>query len=182
MGKLAEISSDPNESIPELLRQVLSEVLDQYLRLKDQLVSIERQLNTIANESSIGQRLQSIPGVGVITACYIISWVGDGTQFKNGRELAAWIGLVPRQYSTGGKNTLLGISKRGNGGLRRCLIHGARSAIQWKLKEGHEWSGWIINLLSKKPKTVAVVAMANKMARIIWAVLVKNGNYKANMT
>ena len=121
-----------------------------------------------------------------MTACYVLAWIGDGKQFRSGREFAAWIGLVPKQHSTGGKTCLLGISKRGNGGLRKFLIHGSRSAIQWKAKEDHAWSGWIKELLARKPKTVAVVAMANKLARIIWAVLTKEQLYsmsaaKSNM-
>ncbi len=175
--KVTELYTDPETPIPPLLRRVLSEVVDQYLRLNEQIESLMVELESIAAGNEATKRLMSIPGVGVITACYILAWVGDGKQFKSGREFAAWIGLVPRQYGTGGVTRLLGISKRGNGGLREYLIHGARSAIQWKLKENHSWSKWISDLIQRKPKTVAVVAMANKMARIVWAVLTKETNY-----
>lgn len=140
---------------------------------------MEREIAAINSQNDNCRRLQSIPGVGLITSSFIEAWAGSGNQFKCARDFAAWAGLVPKQHSTGGKNNLLGISKRGNQTLRKYLIHGARSVIQWKLEENHAWSPWIKKLLCSKKKTVAVVAMANKLARIIWAVLTKEQNYAA---
>ncbi len=181
MKTLSGISADLEYNIPMTLRFVLNEICEQYRSIQEQVQRMENQLKQLVDASEAGKRLLSIPGVGIMTAGYVLAWVGNGKQFKSGREFSAWTGLVPRQYSTGGKTTLLGISKRGNNGLRKLLIHGARSAIQWKLEAGHSWSGWMKELLARKPKAVAIVAMANKLARIIWAVLVGEQPYKVKV-
>lgn len=178
MGKLGKMVSDPESPIPVMMRQVLNEVHTQYKSLQEQIERLEALLGAVAKSNETMRRIMSIPGIGVMTACSVVAWAGDGKQFVSAREFAAWIGLVPRQYSTGGKTKLLGISKRGNSHLRHCLIHGARSAIQWKVDVPSAWSGWVKNLLARKPKTVAIVAMANKLARILWAVLTGNDGYQ----
>ena len=147
--------------------------LDRRIRAFDsEFVGFVRQ-----NEDA--SRLVTIPGVGPLIASALIAAIGDGETFESGRDLAAWLGLTPRQATTGGKPKLLGISKRGDRYLRKMLIHGARSAMasvaKYKTPLGH----WLNGLLARAHKNVAVVALANKLARIIWAVLRHNEAFVA---
>lgn len=179
ISTVADMTEDAEINLPEALRLALFRLVERYKAVNIEISELERDITAINSQSDNCRRMQSIPGVGLITSSFIEAWAGSGTQFKSARDFAAWAGLVPKQHSTGGKSNLLGISKRGNNTLRKYLIHGARSVIQWKLEEDHAWSPWIKKLLSIKRKTVAVVAMANKLARIIWAVLTKEQNYAA---
>ena len=138
------------------------------------------KINAIAKADEDTQRLQQIPGVGPITATAIISAVGDGKQFKCGRDLAAWLGLTPKQHSSGGKERLLGISKRGDAYLRTLLIHGARSVLRVSAKKTDSLNCWLQNVCDRRNKNIAAVALANKNARIIWAILTKKTNYQMN--
>ena len=118
-----------------------------------------------------GRRLATIPGVGVITATALVATIGDGAQFRSGRQLSAWLGLVPRQHSSGGKDRLGRISKRGDGYIRRLLVHGARSVLRWRRAKPGTGPGWTDRLLARRPTNVVLVAMANKTARVAWALL-----------
>jgi transposase len=126
------------------------------------------------------QRLQTIPGIGPVTATALVAAIGQATQFKNGRQLAAWLGLVPREHSTGGKPRLLGISKRGNVYLRTWLIHGARATLRWVEMKHDDRSRWLKALIGRRGKHRAAVALANKNARIAWALLVHNQEYRVS--
>lgn len=126
------------------------------------------------------QRLLAIPGVRPLIATALVAAVADGTGFKRGRDLAAWLGLVPRQHSTGGKSRLLGMSKRGNSHLRRLFIHGARSA-SLHMKRDDGLGPWLDQLDMRTHKNVAVVALANKIVRISWAVLARQEEYRQPM-
>ena len=179
ISAVAALTEDAEVNLPHALRFALFRLVERYKTVDKEISELEREIAAINNQNDNCRRLQSIPGVGLITSSFIEAWAGSGSQFKCARDFAAWAGLVPKQHSTGGKSNLLGISKRGNQTLRKYLIHGARSVIQWKLEENHAWSPWIKKLLCSKKKTVAVVAMANKLARIIWAVLTKEQNYAA---
>jgi transposase len=179
IGTVADMTEDAEINLPEALRLALFRLVERYKAVDKEISELERDITAINSQNENCKRLQSIPGVGLITSSFIEAWAGSATQFKSARDFAAWAGLVPKQHTTGGVSNLLGISKRGNNTLRKYLIHGARSVIQWKLEEEHAWSPWIKKLLSSKKKTVAVVAMANKLARIIWAVLTKEQNYAA---
>jgi transposase len=179
ISAVAALTEDAEVNLPHALRFALFRLVERYKTVDKEISELEREIAAINNQNDNCRRLQSIPGVGLITSSFIEAWAGSGSQFKCARDFAAWAGLVPKQHSTGGKSNLLGISKRGNQTLRKYLIHGARSVIQWKLEENHAWSPWIKKLLCNKKKTVAVVAMANKLARIIWAVLTKEQNYAA---
>src|SRR3546814_8878451 len=121
----------------------------------------------------MSRRLEQIPGIVPITATAMVASVGDARSFKSGRELAAWLGLVPRQHSSGGKPTLLGMSKRGDVYLRTLLIHGARSLAYSVMRKASPDS-WLYKLMNRRNQNVAVVAQANKTARIVWAVLFHN--------
>ena len=118
-----------------------------------------------------GAGLATIPGVGVITATALVATIGDGAQFRSGRQLSAWLGLVPRQHSSGGKDRLGRISKRGDGYIRRLLVHGARSVLRWRRAKPGTRPGWSDQLLARRPTNVVLVAMANKTTRVAWALL-----------
>ena len=153
-------------------------------RLKEMGRQVDRtgetnQLWHLDNEAS--RRLEAIPGIGPITASAIVATVGNAAEFKNGRQLAAWLGLVPKQNSSGGKQTLLGISKRGDTYLRTLLIHGARSVIRFAENKAKPES-WLRKLMARRNKNVAAVALANKNARIIWALLAKGKTYQHDYT
>ena len=117
------------------------------------------------------RKLPSIPGIGVLNATALVAAVGDAAVFRRGRDLAAWLGLVPRQHTTGGKPKLLGITKRGNTYLRVLFIHGARAALPWLAQAQTPLGAWLRGLLARAHRNVAVVALANKLARIAWATL-----------
>jgi transposase len=122
--------------------------------------------------------LQTIPGIGPISATAILAAISDSTQFKNGRQFAAWLGLVPREHSTGGKPRLLGISKRGDRYLRKLLVHGARATLRWVDSKQDDRSRWLKALIGRRSKNRAAVALANKNARIAWALLAHHQEYR----
>ena len=120
----------------------------------------------------------SIPGIGPVTATAVIAAIGNGAAFHKGREFAAWLGLTPREHSTGGQQRLLGISKRGNSYLRRLFVQCAHAVLQQRTKQSSGLSTWLAQLTSRTHSNVAAVALANKLARIAWAVLAKNESYR----
>jgi transposase len=131
------------------------------------------KIKTLATSNPAAKRLQQIPGIGPIIATALICAIGEGKQFQRGRDMAAWLGLTPRQHSSGGKDRLLGISKRGDAYLRTLLIHGARSVLKVAGKKDDPRSRWLQNLCSRRNKNIAAVALDNKNARIAWALLSK---------
>jgi transposase len=133
-----------------------------------------------ARQGSQSLKLEKIPGIGPLTATALVASVGDGKCFKNGRQFAAWLGLVPQQYSSGGKPTLLGISKRGDSYLRTLLIHGARTLVRHLKDKTDPTATWVMKLLQRRHANVATVALANKNARIVWALLVHNREFEAS--
>ena len=137
----------------------------------ERIAGQDNKLKQLVEQNEDAQLLKSIPGVGNLTASQCLADISDVGHFKNGRQLAAWIGLVPHQYSTGGKTTLLGISKRGNKALRTLFIHGARSILSRPEVAVAVFGEWILELRARKPFNVAVVALANKLVRIAWSVL-----------
>lgn len=141
------------------------------------MAELELQIKLWHRDNEASRKLEAIPGIGPITASAIVATVGNATEFKNGRQLAAWLGLVPKQHSSGGKQTLLGISKRGDTYLRALLIHGARAVIRFAENKA-EPESWLCKLMARRNKNVAAVALANKNARIIWALLAKGKIYE----
>jgi transposase len=123
----------------------------------------------------------AIAGIGPVTATAIVSAVGNGAEFRQGRSFAAWLGLVPGEYSTGGKQKLLGISKRGNGYLRKLLVHGARAILQCRHKQSPGLSAWLDQLVSRAHPNVVTIALANKMARMAWALLARGETYRPQL-
>lgn len=158
--------------------RVLLDGLQQDLMALDKRIGVlDKNIKTLARSNAEAKRLQQIPGIGPITATALVSSVGDGKQFKRGRDMAAWLGLTPRQHSSGGKDRLLGISKRGDAYLRTQLIHGARSVLKHIGQKDDPRSCWLQNICGRRNMNIAAVALANKNARIAWALLTKETDY-----
>jgi len=162
------------DRLPAVLIDTLREQFERIGQLDEQVAKIERRLRQWHKEDKASQRIGAIPGVGLLTATAAVATMGDAKAFKSGREFAAWLGLVPRQSGTGGRVKLLGISKRGDTYLRTLLILGARSV----LAHSKEPPQWVTNLAKRRPQNVVVVALANKMARTIWALLAHDRAYQ----
>ena len=179
LKSLLVIVRDASEKrqLPEPMLQSLQALVGQLSALQEQIGTLERNIHAQHRASEASRRLETIPGIGVIGATAISATVTDPTAFTSGREFAAWIGLVPRQHSTGGKQKLGGISKQGDRYLRRLLVVGATAVIQ-HARRHPEKHPWIMTLLAKMPAKKAAVALANKMARIAWAILAKGGTYR----
>lgn len=178
-GELPRILEDAENGLTPLFRELLFALYEDLIRLDTRIEELDRQVTAIAKEDDRSRRLMTIPGVGPLGATALLAAIGDINTFKNGRELAAWVGLVPRQHSTGGKERLLGISKRGDVYLRQLLIHGARAAIRTIEKKHDKRSRCAQNLLDRRNRNVAAVAMANKTVRTAYALLKNGGVYHA---
>lgn len=164
------------DSLPDLMQSHVARMSSRLSTLDAQIKELEREINAYALDSELCRTLQEVPGIGPLTASAIVACAGDVRTFSNGRQFAAWLGLVPRQHSSGGKRQLLGISKRGDTYLRSMLIHGARAIVR-TLNPKRSATLWLEGLLRRRHKNVVVVAMANKLARIAWALLAKGGRY-----
>jgi transposase len=160
------------------LRALLAQLTIELGQLAGRIAEMDHVIQQTATEHDGCRRMQAIPGVGPLTATAIVAAIGNGCAFAKGRDFAAWVGLVPRQYSTGGKQKLLGISKRGNPYLRTLFVLGARAVLQKRMHQSPGLSCWLQRLSSRKHGNVAVVALANKLARMAWAVLTKNEPYQ----
>ncbi len=172
VNELIAIIEDADDTrLPCLARQALGALVAQLRAIKTEVADLERQLRAWHRSHEASRRLATIPGVGMITATALVATIGDGSQFRSGRHLAAWLGLVPRQHSSGGKSRLGRISKHGDGYLRRLLVHGARAVLRWRRAGPEVRSPWIRGLLARRPTNVVLVAMANKTARIVWAMM-----------
>jgi transposase len=172
------VASEANELTPRA-RSIFRELYDELVEIEGKIAYIERKINQIFKASEPCQRLAQILGVGPLTSTALVAAVGDAHVFKNGRHMAAWLGLVPRQYSSGGKSRLLGISKRGDRYLRTLLIHGARSALRVMGHRGDGRSRWATEVARRRGANIATVALANKTARIAWAMLAHGQDYRS---
>jgi transposase len=175
---LIGVVKDRTSELPDLARRALQIILDQLAAVGQQIGDIERHIHAEHRSNEASQRLETIPGIGVIGATAIAATVPDPTVFKSGREFAAWVGLVPRQNSSGGKARLGSISKQGDRYLRRLLVVGATSVIRHARTHPRKHP-WLLQLLERRPAKVVAVALANKMARIAWAVLTRGETYRA---
>ena len=171
--------TEPTSAVPVLLRDPLLEQLQALRDATTRIVALEQQLVCWQRRQPECQRLMAIPGVGPLTATAVIASVADARQFRSARQFAAYLGLVPRQSGTGGRVQLLGISKRGDTYLRTLLIHGARSVLLSQSRRGRSVEPWLAALLQRRPRNVVAVALANKMARTIWALLAQNRTFDA---
>ena len=165
------LADDRRCAVPELLRGQLLTQLQGLRALTTRITELECQIGSWQRRESECRRIAAVPGVGKLTATAVIATVGDARAYRSGREFAAWLGIVPRQSGTGGRVKLLGISKRGDPYLRTLLIHGARTELARQSRANRQLDPWLKGLLSRRPKNVVIVALANKMARTIWALL-----------
>jgi len=177
--RVPDILEDASAELPGVFKALIQRLLDQLNTLDTQVSELDDQILAWHRTNPDSQKLQQIPGIGPITASALVASVGDVSQFNCARALSAWIGLVPRQHSTGGKERLLGISKRGDVYLRTLLIHGARSLI-CQAQAHPERYAWLNALIGRSNANIAAVALANKNARIAWALMAHDRAFTAN--
>jgi len=175
---LATLEAEHDKLTP-LSTELFGQLYDEFGAPEKRLTYYNEKIAAIGAAHPVCQRLGTILGIGPLTATALVAAASDASHFKNGRQFAAWIGLVPRQHSTGGKARLLGISKRGDVYLRTLLVHGARATLRWVRRKTDRRSQWIRALIERRGKNKAAVAVANKNARIVWALLITNQVYSA---
>jgi transposase len=180
---LLEVIADPEDTrLPPDARTSLHGLAVQFVSVDREIVAAERRIHAQHRSNPVSQRLETIPGIGPIIATAMAASVTDPAIFRSGRGLAAWIGLVPKQTSTGGKQRLGRISKQGDSYLRWLLVAGAMSVIRQAKRRGTSNLPWLDRLIANKPTKVAAVALANKMARIAWVLLMRGGTYRKPAT
>jgi transposase len=173
------IAAHDMPDIPALAAKVIADLAGQILDLQERLREIERELLAWHRSNDVAQRLATIPGVGTVCATALAASVTDANQFRSGRQFAAWLGLTPLQHSSGGKERLGRISKMGDKYLRRLLVVGMTSLVRRAKYKPETVDPWLADLLSRKPVRVVTVALANKAARVIWAIMARGGIYRA---
>jgi transposase len=176
---MPDILENAEANLSPKMRNLIDLLWGEWKTVEQQIEVLSDELERIASSDADCIRIRQIPGIGPIVATAIVAAIGNGAAFRKGREFAAWLGLVPKQYSTGGKARLLGISKRGNIYLRKILVHGARAAVLRIKRDRAPIGAWMNALESRAPRNVLIVAMANKLARIAWAVLSSGEEYRA---
>ena len=179
--RVPALIEDAQNELPGSFRLLIQRLLEHLKVLQQQVEEIEAQIKAWHRASEASQRLEKVPGIGPLTATALVASIGDAKSFDNGRQLAAWLGVVPRQHSSGGRPTLLGISKRGDAYLRTLLIHGARSVI-YRATQKANVDNWLVQLTTRRNKNIAAVAMANKTARTVWALLAHERQFNASYT
>ncbi|MFA6064128.1 MAG: IS110 family transposase [Gallionella sp.] len=179
--QMPEILEDGENGLPGTMRNLIDRLTENLKEMDRQVKELEAKIQLWHRENAASCKLAEIPGLGPITASAIVATVGDAREFKNGRQLAAWLGLVPKQHSSGGKQTLLGISKRGDTYLRTLMIHGARAVIRFAENKAKP-NVWLGKLMARRNKNIAAVALANKNARIVWALLANNRTFRPDYT
>ena len=176
--RLPEILEDGENGLSASARRLFADLHQQILQLDQQVSDYEITLQALYRASAQCKKLGQIPGIGPLTATAAVAMLGDGKAFEKARQVPAWLGIVPRQDSSGGKQKLLGISKRGDTYLRTLLIHGARAVVKAAAKKDDAQSRWINELVQRRNANIAAVAVANKNARTIWAILTRNEAYR----
>jgi transposase len=175
---LPTLVEDCEQNLSPRLRWLLDRLWQEWKQTELDIKNVTEEIERVGNEDECCRRLRQIPGFGPLVSTAMVAAIGNGAAFRRGRDLAAWLGVVPRQYSTGGKQKLFGMSKRGNIYLRRMLIHGAR-AVLFRIKYDTAGLGqWVRRLSQRAPRNKVVVAIANKLARIAWAVLSSGKDYR----
>jgi transposase len=176
---VASVLTEADERISGLLREILSEMNERLRVFEDRLKGYDRRIEGLARQDERATRLMAVPGVGPLTATALVAAVGNARQFRSGRELSAWLGLVPRQHSSGERVMLLGISKRGDRYLRTLLIHGARTTLRYVKRRRDLRSRWVARLSERRGPNIAAVALANKNTRVLWALLTRDETYRS---
>ncbi len=177
--KLVAYLEDPASPLPDEVRSILSLLAQTATRLEEKISLLDKEIMRRTRTDEVARRLMTIPGVGPITATAIAALAPPAASFRRGRDFAAWVGLTPLQKSTGGKQKLGATSKMGERTLRRLLIIGAAAAIHHAVRRGVPPTSWLGSMLARKPRMLVTVALANKTARIVWALLVKGEDYKS---
>jgi transposase len=177
-AQLPLVLADQGSELSALVRQLVHLLQDQLAQLQEAVAQLERQIRQWANQDEGAKRLQQIPGIGPISASALVASVADARQFKDGRQMSAWMGLVPRQHSSGGKSVLLGITKRGDKYLRTLLIHGARAVLKAYQRNPAKMPAHLAQLLQRKHPNVVCVALASRNARVAWAMLSRGQDYQ----
>lgn len=179
--KVPEILADADNGLSPRLRLLIQDLLEEWYQRDERAQRYKEELERVATTNPLCKLLLKLPGIGPINATLLVSHAGDAKHFKSGRHFSAYLGLVPKQHASGGKEQLDGISKHGNKHVRKQLVHGARSAYRSLLKnpEGSRLGRWVARMEGKHPNKI-IVALANKLARIVWAVLSKNATYQPN--
>lgn len=175
---LPEILEDAENGLPALAREVFADLYDRLQNLETRLGDYDRRVERLAREDASARALMQVEGIGPLTATAISASVGDARMFKNGRQFAAWLGLVPRQFSSGGKSRQGRITKRGDVYLRTLLVHGARAVMRYMVQREDAKSRWVAALKERRGFNKAVVALAAKNARVLWAILAKGTAYQ----
>lgn len=174
---LPGILADDGTRLLPRVRTLLEDLRQEWRELDGNIEGLNAEFAMTSRQDDSARRLTEIPGVGSLTATAVVAAIGKGEGFDSGRDFAAWLGLVPRQYTTGGKPRLLGISKRGNAYIRRLFIHGARAVIRRLAEKNTPLGQWVRGVLERRHPNIAVVALANKLARIAWTILSRDGHY-----
>jgi transposase len=173
------ILNDARHELSDRGRRLIAELYNEWMALEQWIAAVDREIQNVFRSSAACQRLAKIGGIGPLTSTALVAAVGDATEFRNGRHLAAWLGLVPRQHSSGGQQRLLGISKRGDCYLRSLFIHGARALLKVAGRRSDPIAGWATNVAARRGFNVATVAIANKNARIAWAMLARGEPFRS---
>ena len=176
--RLADAIEDGEKFLSAIVRDIGRIYLDQIALYSEKIAYLDKKLRVAATSDETTARLQTMPGIGPITAMAIEAFAPPMHSFRRGRDFAAWLGLVPRQKSTGGKQILGKTSKMGQRDIRRLLIIGAMAVVRWAARNGASEGSWFARMLARKPRMIVAVALANKMARSVWAMLVKQENYR----
>jgi transposase len=176
--RITDILNAPNSDLPDLMREECADLLEQIAEQTERINARTAKIKALAAEADTARRLQTIPGVGPLTALAVEAFAPPMESFKCGRDFAAWLGLVPRQFSSGGKERLGSVSKAGQADIRRLLIIGAMSRLNWLGQKSIPKASWLARMIARKPKMLVAIALANKMARTIWALMTKNEDYR----
>jgi transposase len=179
VAKPVAAMEDKGSAIPEAARPILCLLVEQLRSLDERVAVLDREIARRAREDEDAKRLMTIPGIGPITATALAALAPSAQTFNRGRDFAAWLGLTPLQHSTGGKQKLGETSQMGERTLRRLLIIGASAAVRWAMRKGVTANPWLSRMLSRKPPMLVIVALANKTARIVWALMAKGGTYRS---
>jgi transposase len=170
---------DPAKRLPSVALASLEVLVTALARLDAEIDTIDAEIARRARENDTARRLMTIPGIGPLIATALATRAPPASTFGKGRDFAAWLGLTPRQHSTGGKQRLGSTTKMGERSLRRLLIIGANSVVMWRARKGADTGTWLAGMLARKPPMLVRVALANKMARIVWALMTRGGVYRA---
>lgn len=182
LPRIAAIITESNSDLPEIARIECRDLLEQIEAMTVRIATSDRRIKDLAGQADMARRLQTMPGVGPMTALAVEAFAPPMESFKCGRDFAAWLGLVPKQHSSGGKTRHGRVSKAGQSDIRQLLIMGAMSRLNWMGRKSIPETSWLARMLARKPRMLVAIALANKMARMIWAMLTKQEDYRTPAT